>query len=82
MIGVHLPIRIHLRDDIGAEHDCTVIAGHDRGSDSLVLFELHQIDPRITKVPDDLRGGIGAPVVDHHNMPDQPGNARDDTRDS
>ena len=81
MIGIHLPISVHLRDDLRAESGGTLVPGHHRGSNALVPFELHQIDSGIADISDHLARRIGTPVVDNDDVPDERGHARDDARD-
>jgi hypothetical protein len=80
MTGVHLPIGIHLRDDFRPESGSTEVAGDRRRSHSLIALELDEIDPRILEVSDDRARRIVAPVIDHNDIADERGHARDDAR--
>src|SRR5439155_10811634 len=80
VIGIHLPVGVHLRDDLCAESGGALVPCHHRGSNALVLFELYQIDSGIADISDHLARRIGTPVVDHYAVPDEPGHAPDAVR--
>ena len=72
VLGRHLTVGGHHARDVDVALDCTLVAGHDRRPDTLVLLVPDHLDTRVTS-----GGALGRVVsrcvVDDHDVVDERG---------
>jgi len=81
VVGIHLTVGVHLRDDLGAELDRALVGGHHRATHALVRLVGDELDSRIAGPPHHVGGLVRAPVVDDDDVPHERRNARDHVLD-